>query len=125
MRGVHSLHPGWPFIVFSWGMFNFGMNSGTNAFAQHWLFWQHALPIFNEATNPSGTITHSYVNYAVNGIAVALGFVVAVKRLWWGLYLGRRSYREYLLALCCTTVKGHVILLAHTSLCSLNHRALR
>jgi hypothetical protein len=93
------LHPGWPFIVFSWGVNNFALNSGKNAFAQHWLFWQDALPLFN-ASNPSGTITTSYVNYAANGIAVALGFVVAVKRLWWGLYLGKRSYREYLFDLC-------------------------
>jgi hypothetical protein len=91
-----SLYPGWPFLVFSWGVNNFALNSGKNAFAQHWLYWQDALPLFN-ATNPSGTITYSYVNHAVNGIAVALGFVVALKRLWWGLYLGKRSYREYLL----------------------------
>lgn len=84
---------GWPFIVSAWGVFNFAMNSGTNVFAQHWLYWQGAIELFN-ATNPSGTITFSKVNYTVNGIAVGLGVVVAVKRLWWGMYLGKRSYRK-------------------------------
>jgi hypothetical protein len=84
---------GWPFIVFCWGLYNFGMNSGVNDFAQHWLFWQKAIGLFN-ANNPSGTITFSVMNYKVNGIAVVVGFIVAIKRLWWGLYLGKRSYCE-------------------------------
>jgi hypothetical protein len=45
--------------------------------------------------NRSGTITYSDKNYLVNGTAVVIGFIVALKRLWWGLYLGKRSYCEY------------------------------
>lgn len=86
---------GWPFIVFAWGVANFAMNSGNNPFAHHWLFWQDAIELFNEK-NLSGTITYSRTNYVVNGIAVAVGVAVAVKRLWWGLYLGKRSYSTYL-----------------------------
>ena len=84
---------GWPFIIFCWGIYNLCMNSGQNVFAQHWLFWQGMIGLFN-ADNPSGSITFSIMNYKINGSAVVVGFVVAIKRLWWGLYLGKRSYCE-------------------------------
>jgi hypothetical protein len=45
--------------------------------------------------NPSGSITYSDMNYRINGMAVGVGFVIALKRLWWGLYFGKRSYCEY------------------------------
>lgn len=63
-------------------------------FSQHWLFWQELISLYNEK-NPSGNITSSDRNYQVNGTAVVVGFIIALKRLWWGLYLGKRSYREY------------------------------
>lgn len=75
---------------------NLAMNSGKKPFAAHWLFWQNFAPLFNE-NNPSGTICYSRVNYTINAIAVILGFIVALKRLWWGMYLGVRSYSKFLI----------------------------
>jgi hypothetical protein len=45
--------------------------------------------------NLSGNITYSEMNYRINGTAVGVGFIIALKRLWWGLYLGKRSYCKY------------------------------
>jgi hypothetical protein len=42
---------GWPFITFTWSLFNFALLHGSYRLADHWLYWQQPIGIFNE-TNP-------------------------------------------------------------------------
>ena len=88
---------GYPFKMFMWGFFNFCLLSGSHAFPKHWLFWQDKILMLSEA-NTAGNITESSFNYAINGTAMGVGVVVALKRFWWGLYIGKRSYCEFCLA---------------------------
>jgi hypothetical protein len=39
---------GWPFTVFMWALFNFGLLHGSHAFPNHWLYWQELIGIFNQ-----------------------------------------------------------------------------
>lgn len=85
---------GWPFLLFSWGIYDFILLFGKTRFAEHWLFWQSLMGMFNEA-NPSGSVPSSSEYQGVLIVAVVVSFVVAVKRFWLGLVQGRRTYRRY------------------------------
>lgn len=88
---------GCPCVVFFWAVYSLMLLSGVNPFAKHWLFYQNAIDMFNESNN-AGTITESSMNFSILGSAIFYGVAVAIKRLWLGLYLGRRTYSE------CSTV---------------------
>jgi hypothetical protein len=63
-------------------------------FLPHSLFIVYLLQ-FN-ATNPAGNVVESerYLHFLL--IAVGLGFVVATKRFWVGLFLGRQTFCKYI-----------------------------
>jgi len=84
---------GWPSHVFFYGFWSAILLCGTGDFTKHWLFWQHAIDMCN-ANNPAGTITQDGIYIAFVGGAILFGAAVAVKRLWLGLYLAKRSYRK-------------------------------
>jgi hypothetical protein len=85
---------GWPFLLSIWGVLDLAMIAGDNPFARHWLFWQDAIALFN-AENPGGDVTSSERFYKVLVISVTVGAVVSLKRLFVGLYLGRKTFCEY------------------------------
>jgi hypothetical protein len=112
---------GWPFLLFGWGINNFCFLYGKNSFARHWLFWQDAVDmvsrfycdgvtalcfVFNSvfivyplqfnATNPAGDVVESDTYRSFLGVAVGIGFIVATKRFWTGLFLGRQTFCKYI-----------------------------
>jgi len=82
---------GWPFQLFVWGLLNIALLSGAKPFFRHWAYWQDAIDLFNES-NPAGEVVDSEWYHRVVAIAVSLGIIVAVKRFWLGLYLGRQTF---------------------------------
>lgn len=82
---------GWPSTLFFWALLDFLLLAGKNKFANHWLFFQRAIPLFND-TNPSGDITSNIWNFRILLAAVFIAFAVALKRIVMGLYLGGRQY---------------------------------
>jgi hypothetical protein len=56
-------------------------------------YWQDYVDLFNES-NPSGGVADSAWHHRIVAISVSLGLVVAVKRFYLGLYLGRQTFRE-------------------------------
>mmetsp|Transcript_14794 Transcript_14794/g.28022 ORF Transcript_14794/g.28022 Transcript_14794/m.28022 type:complete len:643 (-) Transcript_14794:87-2015(-) len=85
---------GWPFLMFSWGVLNFALLSGARPFFHHWGYWQDTLDLFNQK-NPSGDFVDSVQYHRTVTIAVSLGCVVAAKRFWLGLFLGRQTFCQY------------------------------
>jgi hypothetical protein len=63
-------------------------------FAKHWLFWQSPMKVFNES-NPSGDFVGSNFYLRLLLAMFTFGFTTALKRLWLGTFLGRRSYTHY------------------------------
>jgi hypothetical protein len=88
------LSRGWPFLAFSWGLLNLGMLEGSSKFVKHWVYWQTSVGVFNDQ-NPSGGITSNAVYRQILILAVFSGFATSVKRLWLGLYIGRKTYWHY------------------------------
>lgn len=93
---------GWPFIMTWWAFYDLCMLTGDGPFANHWLFYQNAIGVFNDS-NPSGSITSSVWNYRVLIAGLIIGVVVAIKRFVVGLYLGGRQYRKLSWLLSCCT----------------------
>ena len=85
---------GWPYIVTFWALMDFCFMYGSYAFAQHWLFWQDWLLIFNES-NPAGEFLESVLYTKLLLCMVFVGLTTALKRLWLATFLGRRSYNHY------------------------------
>lgn len=85
---------GMPFILSFWGIYSFLFLYGNDRFANHWLFWQDAIDMFND-TNPSGGVTSldSYKKFII--LAFAVGVATSVKRFWVALFLGRQTYHRY------------------------------
>ena len=82
---------GWPFQITVWSIYSLILNSGNNQFAKNWLFYQEGLDLFN-ASNPSGDIPNGDWNRTLLWNAIFVGFAVALKRFFVGLYLGQRTY---------------------------------
>jgi hypothetical protein len=82
---------GWPFTVFMWSLYDFGMIYGDRPFSKHWGYWQSAIELFNE-TNPSGNDVASVWNRRVLFIALFVSLASALKRFIMGLYLGRQTF---------------------------------
>jgi hypothetical protein len=85
---------GWPFLVSSWGLYNFALLAGSHPFARHWLFWQDWWGLFND-NNPSGSVTTSEAFFKTLTICTSVGVVVSIKRLAVGLYLGRQTFGNF------------------------------
>jgi hypothetical protein len=90
---------GWPFELVCWCIFNFAMLYGTGEFAQHWLFYQPFLAMFN-ANNQSGTFLTNKVYLSVLIAGIVLGILTALKRTAVSLFLGRRTCGKLTLRAC-------------------------
>lgn len=85
---------GWPVRLIFWGAYNFALLYGDRRFARHWLYWQDVIALFNRA-NPAGNVTHSKNYLKILALAMGVGAVVAVKRFYMGLTLGKSTYVRY------------------------------
>lgn len=90
---------GLPFHMFFWSVWNLALLQGNTDFAKHWGHWQtyyfdNYLSIFTQA-NPSGDIPGEswYRRLLIMGIVV--GLAISIKRVWVGLMLGKKIYRNY------------------------------
>jgi hypothetical protein len=82
---------GWPFTVCCWGILDLFTLTGPGQFAHHWLYFQPWIGLFN-TDNPSGGFVASQTNYRIVAMLVIVSFVVAIKRVVIGLYLGKRTF---------------------------------
>jgi len=94
---------GWPCIFFWWGVLDFAMLFGPGRFAQHWLYYQNAIGLFN-AQNPSGHIVEEPIYRIVLTIMVTVSALVAIKRFLVGIYLGRQTFSKWT---CCLLQYGY------------------
>ncbi len=85
---------GWPFIAVIWALLDLAVLHGPSRFVSSWLYWQEIVAVFNE-TNPGGKVTSDPWNTRVLTIAICVGITVAMKRLWLGLFLGKKTYVNY------------------------------
>jgi len=46
---------GWPLLAVFWATWNFAFNHGNTRYAQHWLYWQSSIRMFN-GRNPGGDV---------------------------------------------------------------------
>lgn len=84
---------GWPFLIFAWGIYDFCLLYGEHPFFQHWLFWQDTVDMFTEK-NPAGQVVSSDTYRRILAVAVSVGIVVAIKRFWLALFLGKQTFGE-------------------------------
>mmetsp|Transcript_26351 Transcript_26351/g.44013 ORF Transcript_26351/g.44013 Transcript_26351/m.44013 type:complete len:1247 (+) Transcript_26351:137-3877(+) len=85
---------GWPFLITWWACYDLCMLTGDGPFANHWLFYQNYIGVFN-TENPSGNVTSSAWNFRIVIAFLIIGILVAIKRFTVGLYLGGRQYLTY------------------------------
>ncbi len=84
---------GWPFILTFWALWDFALLYGYNRFANHWMYWQTWINMFNE-TNPHGNTTSGDMYGRVLILACVLGITISVKRAVVGQIVGKRVVRE-------------------------------
>lgn len=82
---------GWPFVVLTWSILDFGLLFGKNEFAAHWGYFQDAVGLFN-SENPSGTVVDNDWNRRALLIGVTVSLFVTVKRFLVALLLGRQTF---------------------------------
>lgn len=70
---------GYPFVLVSWSLWDFGLLWGRRKFADAWLFWQDTIELFS-TQNPSGNITNSYTYTLFIVLFLIVGVMVSVKR---------------------------------------------
>lgn len=85
---------GWPFQLTFWAILDFIMLHGNGRFANHWLFYQKAVGLFN-AVNRSGYVTSSDIYTRILAAAIIAGILTGLKRLWLSIFLGTRSCHCY------------------------------
>jgi hypothetical protein len=85
---------GWPFVIFAWGMYDFCLLYGNHRFYEHWLFWQDTLDMFTDK-NPAGQVISSDTYRRILTVAVSVGIVVAIKRFWLALFLGKQTFGKW------------------------------
>mmetsp|Transcript_83 Transcript_83/g.359 ORF Transcript_83/g.359 Transcript_83/m.359 type:complete len:904 (+) Transcript_83:147-2858(+) len=104
---------GWPSLMWNWGVYTSLLLYGTNSFANHWLYFQNGLRIFNDE-NPSGTVTSAASYGGLILIAYLVPITVCLKRHSLGLHMGARLYVRYNERL--QNVLLHVLLITELSL---------
>lgn len=83
-----------PLQLVMWTLFNFMMLYGNGRFANHWMFYQEHIDLFN-ANNPSGAITSDARYRGLNSFVLVSGLAVATKRFLVGLHFGKTTYIKY------------------------------
>lgn len=67
---------------------------GKGKFANHWMFYQDAIDMFNDK-NPSGNVLYSSGYQSLLIFSLVLGFVVTAKRFLIGLTFGKNTYIRF------------------------------
>ena len=90
---------GWPFVLSSWAIWDLlllygGGNEAKENFAEHWLYEQNVLGIFNDENDGNDVVKGTfYLNILISGIVV--GVLTSLKRTSTALYFGRKTYDQY------------------------------
>ena len=90
---MHSFSPR-PYVTCFWAVLDFCFLYGPHKFAQHWLYWQNLLDLFN-AGNPAGSVTYSDLYMRILLCMIFVGATVSLKRLFLAIYLGRRTVKHF------------------------------
>jgi hypothetical protein len=77
-----------------WGLLDFALLFGDNAFVRHWGYFQESIGLFN-SKNPSGLVVDSDWNQRILLMMVTISLFVALKRFLVGLYLGRQTFHHF------------------------------
>lgn len=85
---------GWPFVAVFWAIYDLVLLAGDNDYTRHWGYWQEWVELFN-ANNPSGRVIEHELNYQILKLAIIVGIVVSIKRLFVSLYLGRATFAHF------------------------------
>jgi hypothetical protein len=85
---------GWPFHISAWAFVDYAMLFGKGKFANHWLFYQEAIDMFND-NNPSGSVLSEDRYRTILIFGLVIGFVVTLKRFLVGLKFGQNTYIRY------------------------------
>ncbi|KAG7353641.1 hypothetical protein IV203_002996 [Nitzschia inconspicua] len=84
---------GWPFVVFSWGLFDLLLLHGDNQFHQHWFYWT-GIQIYQSANSGSWILdSENYLRILL--CMLVAGILAALKRTIVSLYFGRRMVDMY------------------------------
>ena len=85
---------GWPMHLFWWAILDLAMLYGGSQFADHWLFWQDAIGLFN-AENPAGEVTSNPQYRGILIFSICFALAAAIKRFWVGMRFAKSSYYRY------------------------------
>lgn len=86
---------GWPFLVFSWSLWDIALLYGDRRFSHHWMYWQSLIGMFSER-NPHGNVTsHDFYKSIVHS-GVGISALFAVKRAVMGQNVGTRVVSKFL-----------------------------
>ena len=86
---------GWPLIIVLWCVWNFILIHGTFLYANHWLFMQKKILVFNES-NPAGNVLSHPMYTRILAIGIFVGIIVMVKRVLVALISGKKNYSKFL-----------------------------
>jgi hypothetical protein len=86
---------GAPFRMMAWAFYSTFMLTGGGRFSQHWLYYQSPIHMFNDRNPPGNTLSSRAYLTAVFGVGFGVGFAMVVKRVWWGLRVGRETYQRF------------------------------
>ena len=73
-----------------WGLCNLALLHGRIPFANHWLYWQPYISMFN-ANNPSGVVLSEPKYLSVLIACVVIGFLSALKKTGVAVWLGQKT----------------------------------
>lgn len=103
---------GWPCTLTLWGIYDFLMLAGETDFAEHWLFYQDAIDMFNKE-NDGGNIVDDDFYRRLLISAIVLGICTSLKRTMVAVNLGQRAIGElygshFIIGSCFLFVCSHL-----------------
>jgi len=81
---------GWSFQLMCWGLCNLALLHGRIPFANHWLYWQPYISMFN-ANNPSGGVLSEPKYLSVLIACIVIGFFISFEENWGGCVVGAKN----------------------------------
>lgn len=85
---------GWPLLAVFWATWNFAFNHGNSRYAQHWLYWQSSIGMFN-GRNTGGDVVTDPKYRVILLVMIFMGMVFMIKRIVVALILGKKKYVTY------------------------------
>ncbi|GKY96763.1 hypothetical protein MPSEU_000635700 [Mayamaea pseudoterrestris] len=85
---------GWPFVTFTWTVYDFAFMYGGHPWTEHWLWWQNSIDMMN-SSNSAGGVTSANEYLTVLVIMITVSSIVMAKRFYLSLFLGKQTYIRY------------------------------